>query len=207
MKKFLFVDRDGTIIFEPQDSFQVNGLEQLEFIDFVIFALKKFQDSGYEIVVVSNQDGLGGKDNSKENYDLINNKILQILGSQGVRVFSWLTCPHFKNENCNCRKPLIGLVENYIKEIDLENSLMVGDRDTDIEFGQNLGIKSFKISKDFTWKNILDEALARRASVIRKTKETDIKILLNLDGKGAAKINTGLKFLDHMLEGCPSRQF
>lgn len=200
MKKFLFIDRDGTVIFEPQDTFQINGLEQLEFINFAISSLKKFQDAGYEIVVVSNQDGLGTAANSQENYDLINNKVLQILAAEGVKISDWLTCPHYKAEDCACRKPKVSLAEKYIGKIDLENSLMVGDRDTDVEFGKNLGIKGYKISADFGWKNILDEALSRKAVIERKTKETAIKILLNLDGKGKAQINTGLKFFDHMLE-------
>jgi imidazoleglycerol-phosphate dehydratase/histidinol-phosphatase len=200
MKKFLFIDRDGTIIVEPQDTFQVNSLEQLEFIDFVILALKKFQDEGYEIIVVSNQDGLGTVANSLENYNLINSKILQVLQSQGIKISDWLTCPHYKSQDCKCRKPLVGMVDKYILEIDLEKSLMIGDRDSDVEFAKNLGIRGFKISKDFSWLNILDEALSRKALINRKTKETDIKVLLNLDGNSKYEINTGLKFLDHMLE-------
>lgn len=200
MEKFLFVDRDGTIAFEPQDTFQINGLEQLEIIDFTISSLKKFQDVGYKIIVVSNQDGLGSSANPTSNYDLINKKILQILSSEKIKIHDWLTCLHFAKENCECRKPKTGIVSQYIGKIDLENSLMIGDRDSDIEFAKNLGIRAFKISKDFSWKDILDEALSRKALIQRKTKETDIQIAINLDGKGRAKINTGLKFLDHMLD-------
>jgi imidazoleglycerol-phosphate dehydratase/histidinol-phosphatase len=111
MKKIAFIDRDGTLIVEPRDTHQVNGLEQLEFLPNVISGLKKLQDSGYELVVISNQDGLGSDNNPQDNYDLINAKIIQVLGSEGIKILKWLTCPHFERDNCNCRKPKVGLVD------------------------------------------------------------------------------------------------
>ena len=200
MKKILFVDRDGTIVFEPQDTKQINGLEQVEFLPFVISSLKKLQDFGYEIVVVSNQDGLGTAQNPQENYDLINNKIAQILAAEGIKITNWLTCPHKKSQNCECRKPRTKIAQEYIGKIDLEKSVMIGDRDTDIEFAQNLGIRGFKIEENLQWPAITGAILSRQASIARKTKETDIEIELNLDGRGKSSINSGLKFFDHMLE-------
>lgn len=200
MKKMAFLDRDGTFVVEPQDTKQINGLEQLEFLPNVISSLKKLQNAGFELIVVSNQDGLGSNENPLNNYDLINNKIKQVLKSEGVVVNNWLTCPHFESDNCNCRKPKIGLVRDFINEIDLKNSVMIGDRDTDLEFAKNLNIKGFKIAQNFGWKEITAEVLCRKVNIERKTKETDIKLHLNLDGNGNSKINTGLKFFDHMLE-------
>lgn len=197
MKKIAFIDRDGTIIIEPQDIKQVNGLERLEFLPNVISSLKKLQDSGFEFVVVSNQDGLGSDNNPQDNYDLINAKIMQILESENIKISKWLTCPHYENDNCDCRKPKIGLIDfNF----DKEESVIIGDRDSDIQFAKNLSIRGFKITQNFGWKEIMNETLSRKAEIIRQTKETNISINLNLDGSGNSKIDTGLKFFDHMLE-------
>ena len=197
MKKIAFIDRDGTIILEPQDTKQVNGLEQLEFLSNAISSLKRLQDNEFELIIVSNQDGLGTQTNPKDNYDLINSKIIQILDSEGIKISKWLTCPHFEKNNCNCRKPKTGLIDF---EFDKDKSVMIGDRETDIQFAKNLQIKGFKITDDFKWKEIVNEILSRKATIKRKTKETDIKVNLKIDGDGKANINTGLKFLDHMLQ-------
>ena len=197
MKKIAFIDRDGTIIIEPQDTKQVNGLEQLEFLPNAISSLKRLQDAGFELIVVSNQDGLDTESNPIKNYELINSKIIQVLGSEGVKISKWLTCPHYPTDKCLCRKPNIGLIDF---PYDKTNSIMIGDRDTDIEFAQNLGIQGFKISDNFSWKDTIDTVLSRISIIARETKETDISINLNLDGNGNSKIDTGLKFFDHMLE-------
>lgn len=197
MNKILFIDRDGTIIIEPEDTKQVNGLEQVVFLPYVISSLKKLQDAGYALVVVSNQDGLGLISNPIENYELINRKIIDVLASEGINITKWLTCPHYDTDLCKCRKPNITLVDfNF----DKAQSIMIGDRDTDIQFAHNLGIKGFKIMVNYGWVQITKEILCRNAEIVRKTKETDIKLSLNIDGEGHGKINTGLKFLDHMLE-------
>lgn len=157
MKKIPFIDRDGTIIIEPQDIKQVNGLERLEFLPNVISSLKKLQDSGFEFVVVSNQDGLGSDNNPQDNYDLINAKIMQILESENIKISKWLTCPHYENDNCDCRKPKIGLIDfNF----DKEESVIIGDRDSDIQFAKNLSIRGFKITQNFGWKEIMNETLS-----------------------------------------------
>ena len=148
MKKMLLIDRDGTIIVEPENTRQVNGLDQVEFLPFTISTLKKFADSGFEIVVVSNQDGLGTDSNPKENYDLINKKITQVLASEGVKISHWLTCPHIPSDCCECRKPKIGMVTEILSEIDKTTSVMIGDRETDLEFAKNVGIRGFKIDKE-----------------------------------------------------------
>lgn len=197
MKKIAFIDRDGTIIAEPENTKQVNGLEQLEFLPNVISCLKKLQKNEYDLVIVSNQDGLGTESNPTENYELINDKIRQILSSEQITISNWLTCSHYSTDNCNCRKPAIGLVDF---EFDKQKSIIIGDRESDIEFAKNLGLQGFKITKDYQWDKIVKEILSRRAKVTRKTKETDIYIELNIDGKGTSKISTGLKFFDHMLE-------
>ena len=196
MAKILFIDRDGTIIIEPKDTKQINGLEQLEFLPNVISNLKKLQNSGFEIIIVSNQDGLGSDKNSIENYELINNKIIQILDSEGVKISKWLTCPHYESENCKCRKPNTGLIDFAFNK----NSIMIGDRDTDIKFAENLNIKAFKIIENYGWNEVTKDILCRKVNIERKTKETHIKLYLNLDGNGSAKMNSGLKFCDHMLE-------
>ena len=200
MKKIAFLDRDGTLIWEPEDTKQVNSLEQLVLIKGVISALKRLQNAGFDLVVVSNQDGLGTAENPIENYELINEKLKEILASEDIYFSNWLTCPHYEEENCDCRKPKIGLVKPFENEIDKAKSVMIGDRDTDIEFANNLGIRGYKICENYSWKEIVDDILQRKASVKRETKETKIAVELNIDGSGKSEINTGLGFFNHMLE-------
>ena len=200
MKKIAFLDRDGTLIWEPEDTKQVNGLEQLILMKGVISALKRLQNAGFELVVVSNQDGLGTPKNTVENYELVNKKLKEILGSEEIYFSNWLTCPHYEDEECDCRKPKIGLVKPFENEIDKAKSVMVGDRDTDIEFAKNLGIRVFKIGENYCWREIVDDILQRKAIIKRETKETKIDVELNIDGSGKSEINTGLDFFNHMLE-------
>ena len=137
MKKIAFIDRDGTLIWEPEDTKQVNGLDQLVLIKCVIYALKRLQTAGFELIVVSNQDGLGTAENPTENYELINSKLKEIFASEEIYFSNWLTCPHYEEDNCECRKPKIGLVKSFENEIDKAKSVMVGDRDTDVEFAKS----------------------------------------------------------------------
>ncbi|MGL4391835.1 MAG: bifunctional histidinol-phosphatase/imidazoleglycerol-phosphate dehydratase HisB [Fusobacteriaceae bacterium] len=212
-KKILFVDRDGTLIVEPPKTFQVNSLEEMTFLPYVISSLKKISDAGFEIIIVTNQDGLGTEKNPRENYEKINSKMFEVFAGEGVKFSNIFECPHFKEENCSCRKPKLGMISDWLKKIeknsdtniDKNNSYMIGDRETDIEFGNNLGIKSFLITENFSWQNIADEILKkpRKAEISRKTKETEIFVGINLDGNGKSKINTRIKFLDHMLEQIP----
>ncbi|MBN1233896.1 MAG: bifunctional histidinol-phosphatase/imidazoleglycerol-phosphate dehydratase HisB [Candidatus Coatesbacteria bacterium] len=204
MKKVLFVDRDGTLIVEPSETHQVNSLEELEFIPFVISSLKKFFESGYEIVIVTNQDGLGTPANSLENFNLVNSKMFQVFESEGISFSQVFICRHYAKENCECRKPKTGMVSEYLSsnEIDIANSIMVGDRLTDVEFAENLGIRGFLLSSNLGWQEITKKVLARErtSSISRKTNETDIKITLNIDGSGKFDIETGIGFFNHMLE-------
>jgi imidazoleglycerol-phosphate dehydratase/histidinol-phosphatase len=210
MKKVVFVDRDGTIAVDPPDH-NVDSLEKLEFVPGIIQGLRLLSDSGFSLVMVSNQDGLGSAECSQELFNQIQKKILGLLKGEGIVFERILICPHFPADACSCRKPLAGAAGVYSKKnkIDLENSFVLGDRETDVEFAANLGIRSVRLTSekskaDFKTKNALEAcryiALASRsASVSRKTKETDIKVRVALDGSGKHTIATGIKFLDHML--------
>ena len=200
MKKIAFLDRDGTLIAEPKDIQQISGLERLVLKKGVISGLRRLQNAGFELIVVSNQDGLGTFKNPTENYELVNKKLKEIFASEDIYFSNWLTCPHYEEEECDCRKPKIGLVKPFENEVDKAKSVMIGDRDTDIEFAKNLGIKGFKIGENHRWKEIVDDILQRRANIKRTTKETDILVDLNVDGTGKSEINTGLGFFNHMLE-------
>ena len=212
MKKILFVDRDGTLIFEPPVTFQVNNVEEMFLLKNTISCLKQFVESGYELILVTNQDGLGTKSNPRSNYESVNTKLFHILETEGIIFTKLFECPHFDEDNCECRKPKTGMVNQYLLEnrgnIDFENSYMIGDSSRDLEFAKNIGIAGFKIDFDaqsgdeFSWKYITSEILdaPRKSEYSRKTKETEISIKLNLDGSGNYSIKTGLNFFDHMLE-------
>lgn len=230
-KKILFIDRDGTLIQEPPVTFQVNNLEELVFLPHVISSLKKFSDSGYQLVIVTNQDGLGTDANPRENYEKINAKMLEIFAGEGVEFLEILECPHLPKENCACRKPKLGMVKNFLQknDIDYENSYVIGDRQTDIEFAENIGITGILLDPPVkgearragglndsdshppqpplsggskTWKTITKKILEspRVAIIERETKETKIFVKWNLDGDAEYQVDTGLKFFDHMLE-------
>ncbi len=206
MKKILFVDRDGTLIQEPPVTFQVNSLEEMVLLPGVISALKKFSEAGFSLVMVTNQDGLGTDANPRENYEKINKKFLEIFAGEGIHFEEIFECPHFPEENCECRKPKIGILGSFLKDnrgnIDFENSYMIGDRKSDMEFAENIGVVGILLDENTSWNTIATEILERprRAIVSRKTKETEIFIDMNLDGSGKYSIDTGLKFFDHMLE-------
>ncbi len=201
--KTLFIDRDGTIIAEPPETFQVNSLEEMQFLPGVISALKKLSRSGFKLFMVTNQDGLGTDSNPREVYEKINHKMFEILASEGVSFEAIFECPHFEKDHCDCRKPKLGILDDFLvkNKLDLDNTYMIGDRESDMEFARNLSIKGYKIPKN-TWSEIANSIChkPRTAIVSRKTKETDINITLNLDGDGKTNIKTGLNFFDHMLE-------
>ncbi len=213
MNKTLFLDRDGTLIFEPPVTKQVNSLNELSFIPAVISSLKKLSDAGYTLVVVTNQDGLGTAANPRDMYDLINAKMMETFNNEGVFFADYFECPHFEKDNCNCRKPLTGMLDKYLQNNDicLQQSYVIGDRHSDLQLAENISIKGFMLSPETTWPTITeailnadklgsDHALTRTAVIERKTQETRISIRLDLDGSGKYTVNTGLKFFDHMLE-------
>lgn len=203
-EKILFIDRDGTLINEPKDNFQIDSLEKLEFEQEVIPALLKLKNFGFKFVMISNQDGLGTKQFPQKDFDKAHLKMLSILKSCDIEFKDIFICPHFEDEKCECRKPKTALLKDYIKYelYDKQQSFVIGDRDTDMILAKNLGIKGLQYNKTkFTWKQILNEILAdfRTASVHRKTKETDIFVKVALNG-GKNEIQTGIGFFDHMLE-------
>ncbi|MDD0799256.1 bifunctional histidinol-phosphatase/imidazoleglycerol-phosphate dehydratase HisB [Campylobacter coli] len=202
-EKILFIDRDGTIIEEPKSDFQIDSLEKLRFEKGAIPTLLKLKNFGFKFVLVSNQDGLGTQSFPKEDFEIAHQKMLDILQSCGIEFKDIFICPHFENENCECRKPKTALLDEYIKHnlYNKEQSFVIGDRDTDMILASNLGVRGLKYSENFTWKEIEEEILNsfRTASISRITKETNIHVKVCLNG-GKIAINTGVPFFDHMLE-------
>ena len=203
MQKILFIDRDGTIIVEPPDE-QVDCLEKLHFMPNVIPALLKLQQAGFKLVMISNQDGLGSDSFPQADFEKPHNKLMEILSSQGIQFDDVRICPHFPHDHCDCRKPKLGLIIDYLKnnQIDINHSYIIGDRETDVELAKNLCIQSLKIHKKNNWLNIVDYLVnkPRTANVNRKTKETNITTFVNLDQQGDITVQTGIGFFDHMLE-------
>lgn len=218
MKKVLFIDRDGTIIFEPPDNFQVDSLEKLEFIPGVISYLRKISEQfDYELVMVTNQDGLGTENYLETSFDLVQGKMMKTLQGEGVVFSDVYVDRSYESENKPTRKPNTGMLTKYLYgKYDLKNSFVIGDRITDVKLAQNLGTRSILI-KNYdspagwedkisliaeNWRQIYEflNGSSRKAVHIRKTKETDVAIEMNLDGKGESEIATGLAFFDHMLD-------
>ncbi|HEB9315308.1 TPA: bifunctional histidinol-phosphatase/imidazoleglycerol-phosphate dehydratase HisB [Campylobacter coli] len=202
-EKILFIDRDGTIIEEPKSDFQIDSLEKLRFEKDAIPTLLKLKNFGFKFVLVSNQDGLGTQSFPKEDFEIAHQKMLDILQSCGIKFKDIFICPHFENENCECRKPKTALLDEYIKHnlYNKEQSFVIGDRDTDMILASNLGVRGLKYSENLTWKEIEEEILNsfRTASISRITKETNIHVKVCLNG-GKIAIDTGVPFFDHMLE-------
>lgn len=142
-KEYAFLDRDGALIFEPQDTFQIDSLDKLKILDGVIKGLKKLRRLGYELLMITNQDGLGTSSFPRADFEAPQNKMLSIFEENGIKFREIFICPHFPEDNCNCRKPKLGLVEKFLSEnqMDMDKSFMCGDRVTDMQFAQNLGIK------------------------------------------------------------------
>ncbi|KAB8317079.1 bifunctional histidinol-phosphatase/imidazoleglycerol-phosphate dehydratase HisB [Tolypothrix campylonemoides VB511288] len=204
----LFVDRDGTLIEEPAD-FQIDAYEKLRFVEGVIPAMLKLRDAGWQFVIVSNQDGLGTDAYPQATFDGPHALMMQVFESQGIRFRDVLIDRSFPADNAPTRKPQLGLVTPLLKDrsIDWARSAMVGDRDTDIRFADNLGIRGFKLRSpqfggEWDWPGIA-HALAdapRTATVERTTRETRIVVSVDLDRTAEPKAATGLGFFDHMLE-------
>ncbi|WP_461533340.1 bifunctional histidinol-phosphatase/imidazoleglycerol-phosphate dehydratase HisB [Sinomicrobium sp.] len=226
MKKVLFIDRDGTLIKEPEDE-QIDAFEKLEFYPGMFTWMGRIaRELDYELVMVTNQDGLGTDAFPEDTFWPVHNLILKSLENEGI-VFDQIFIDHsFPEENSPNRKPKTGLLSGYFsEEYDLENSLVIGDRLTDVELAKNLGAKAVFINNDTqlgtgevtteteelqacialetsNWKEIYEflKLQRRTASIARKTNETDISIDINLDGKGKSDISTGIAFFDHMLD-------
>lgn len=208
MTPILFVDRDGTLIEEPAD-FQIDAYDKLRLVKNVIPAMLKLRDAGYQFVIVSNQDGLGSEGYPQESFDGPNDLMLQIFASQGIVFRDVLVDPSWPQDNSPNRKPGIGMMLSYLQDrsIDWARSGMVGDRPTDIQFADNMKIRGFQLRTqqfggEWDWDSIAHELAdaPRRATVQRDTKETQIRVFVDLDKVAGAKINTGLPFFDHMLD-------
>ncbi len=223
MKKALFIDRDGTLIVEPENDFQVDTLEKLEFLPGVfrnLYAIGKHLD--YELVMVSNQDGMGTDAYPEEDFHLVQGKVLKAFENEGVtfkRIF--IDCS-FPEDQAPTRKPETGLLQEYLDgSYDLANSYVIGDRLTDVQLAKNLGSKAIWYAPEERANDLIDSNLSsncdivtdswdeifqflaesgRKATVKRETKETNIFVEINLAGKGISRISTGLHFFDHMLQ-------
>lgn len=213
MKKVLFIDRDGTLIVEPKTDFQVDSLEKLEFLPGVFQNLSRIvKELDYELVMVTNQDGLGTESFPEETFWPAHNKMLKALENEGIVFSEILIDKSFEHENLPTRKPGTGMLAKFIHgNYDLVNSYVIGDRKTDVQLAKNLGSKSIFISEENleeatvtvkNWSELYQflKQIPRKAKVKRTTKETDIEIEVNLDGSGNSEISTGLHFFDHMLE-------
>jgi len=213
MKKVLFIDRDGTIIVEPKTDFQVDSLEKLEFLPGAISNLRKIAEQlDFELVMVTNQDGLGTDSFPEDTFWPAQNKMLKTLEGEGVIFSEVIVDRTFAHENAGTRKPGTALLTHFLKgDYDLGNSYVLGDRETDIQLAENLGAQAIFISANqndkaalttMSWDEIFTflQMPERSAEVHRVTKETDILIQLNLDGTGQCENETGLGFFDHMLD-------
>jgi len=227
MKKVLFIDRDGTIVLEPEN-YQLDALEKVEFYPKAFQYLAKIaSELDYELAMVTNQDGLGTDSFPEDTFWPTQNFILKAFENEGVLFDDIFIDRSFPEDNAPTRKPRTGMLTKYLNnpEYDLENSFVLGDRLTDVELAKNLGSKAIFINDNdgigsneisskreeldetiilqtMSWKEIYEflKLEARSASITRKTNETDIYINLNLDGTGKSKIETGIAFFDHMLD-------
>lgn len=203
MKLALFIDRDGTIIKEPADE-QIDSFEKLTFVPGAISALRQIaRKTDYELILVSNQDGLGTPSFPEETFWPVHNFILQTLQGEGVCFKKQHIDRSFPQDNLPTRKPGTAMLTEYMQgDYDLKNCYVIGDRETDRQLAENLGAKPLIVGDEMTWEKIQQIVIGglRTAHITRKTKETDIDISLNLDGTGKADIDTGLGFFDHMLE-------
>src|SRR5690554_2749172 len=213
MKKVLFIDRDGTLIIEPPITYQIDSLEKLEFYPNAFQYMARIaKELDYELVLVSNQDGLGTDSFPMDTFIPAHQKFIKAFESEGVVFKEELIDPSFPEDNSPGRKPGTAMLTHYMKgDYDLKNSYVIGDRETDVELAKNLGSKAIYLNKDehpdaalstTEWSEVYAflKKEPRKATISRKTAETDIAITVNLDGTGKCDINTGLHFFDHMLD-------
>jgi len=206
MLKILFIDRDGTLIEEPEDE-QVDSLDKIKLMPGVISSLQCLGKLGYRFVMVSNQDGLGTDSFPDENFHACQSFLLDLFRSQEIEFDEVFVCPHWDHDNCNCRKPRTGLLTQYLvtNTLDLAKCAVIGDRPTDMELADHLGIRGIPVLRDsaeHTWANAVTILTpnVRIASDKRVTRETSVEVSVNLDQTTPIVVDTGLGFYDHMLE-------
>lgn len=212
-KKILFIDRDGTLIIEPPEDFQVDSLEKLEFYPKVFQSLSRIvRELDYQLVMVTNQDGMGTDAFPEKTFWPAQNKILQAFKNEGIEFSEILIDHSLPQDNAATRKPGTVMLAHYLKgDYDLENSFVIGDRISDMQLAKNMGCQGIFLGKELyktaalsttDWMEIYAflSGQPRTTQIIRKTRETDIEISLNLEGTGHSVIDTGIGFFDHMLE-------
>lgn len=217
-KRVLFIDRDGTIIWEPPDTFQIDSFAKLKFLPGAISYLRKIaEELDYELVMVTNQDGLGTVNYPEDTFWPVQNFMIQTLENEGVYFSEVCVDKSYPEENLITRKPGTGMLTRYMTgDYDLENSFVIGDRITDVKLAQNIGARAILLKNYDSavgheqsisciandWEKIFSflKLPPRIVKHERNTNETKICIELNLDGTGSASISTGLGFYDHMLE-------
>ncbi len=201
--KILFVDRDGTLMVEPMDQ-QIDAYEKFRLVPGVIGALRRLVAAGYELVMVSNQDGLGTASFPEADFIGPHALLLDLLAGEGLHFREVLIDRSFAHEHLPTRKPGVGLVRHYLADgvLDRTRSAVIGDRDSDLELAANMGLRGFRIDASQTWPDIAAALLdaPRRARIERATRETCIVAVVDLDTTAPARISTGLGFFDHMLE-------
>jgi imidazoleglycerol-phosphate dehydratase / histidinol-phosphatase len=203
-KKILFIDRDGTLLTEPADQ-QIDRLDKFALEPEVVPALRRLRDAGYTFVMVTNQDGLGTPSFPVASFEPLQQLLLDILESQGIGFEAVRVCPHSAADRCDCRKPKVGLLLDYLKDTawSRENSYVIGDRETDLQLAAQLGVTGLRYDpQTLGWTEIARRIAAapRRAVVTRQTKETRISVSVDLDATAPAKFATGIGFFDHMLD-------
>lgn len=203
MRRTIFVMRDGAVV-EKSASGRLDSVAELRLVPGVIPALSRLQGAGYEIVLIAHEPGLGGALRPRATVEAVDAFLHALLASQGVRVAASFVCPHTADERCACRPPGIGLVRDYVAEsaVDRSRSAAVGADDTALELARNLGVAGFRLDAETDWPAVVHTVVdrPRTAVVARRTKETDIRVRVDLDREADAKATTGLGFFDHMLE-------
>ena len=203
--KVLFIDRDGTLVVEPEDK-QVDALSKVELAPAVIPALLQLRDAGFKFVLVSNQDGRGTDAFPEQDFIVPHRFIMGLLETQGISFLEDFICPHFAADNCDCRKPKPGLLTQFLAKtpLDIEQCYVIGDRDADLGLAKNIGVTGIKIDLDQGgWPDVVKQIVTmnRVGTATRKSKETDINIAVDLDNDAKnIEISTGIGFFDHMLE-------
>ena len=206
-ERILFIDRDGTLVEEPHDE-QVDSLAKIRLLPGVIPALLDLKRAGYRFVLVSNQDGLGTDAFPEHAFREPQDFLRELFASQGIEFDAEFFCPHFPQDDCACRKPRIGLLTDYLagRDLDLDDSYVIGDRQTDLDLAANLGIAGLRVrvngADDESWPAIAARLIRppRMARVARRTRETEIEVCVDLDRELPVSIATGIGFFDHMLE-------